>query len=75
MLRSGVWTGSPRTHQSIGGSTLPSTWKQGHLDLQWLPLQGEQGSSGGWAVSQAVPFLGIPCGSVPPVHNGSKLWM
>jgi hypothetical protein len=28
---------------------------------------------GAGAVSQAVPLLGIPCRSAPPVYNGSKL--
>jgi hypothetical protein len=74
MLRSGAWTGGPRTHQSIGGGTLPTIWRWGHLDLQWLPLQMVQ-SPGGGAVSQAAPLSGILCRSAPPVHNGTKLGM
>jgi hypothetical protein len=36
-----------RTHQSIEAGTLPSIWRRGHLDLQWLPLQRGQGPSWG----------------------------
>jgi hypothetical protein len=75
MLRSGTWTGGPGTHRPTGSGTPPSTWRWRHLDLQWLPLQGGQGPSGGRAVSRAVPLLDILCGSAPPVHNGSKLGM
>jgi hypothetical protein len=58
MSRSGAWTGGPRTHQSIGGGTLPSTWRWGHLDLQWLPLQRGQGPSGGWGCLLGCPPFG-----------------
>jgi hypothetical protein len=44
--RSGAWTGGPRTHQSNGGGTLPSVWRRGHLDLQWLPLHMGYGPGG-----------------------------
>jgi hypothetical protein len=65
----------PGTHQSIGGCTPPSTWRQGHLDLQSLPFRGAKVTMGAGAVFWDVPILGIPCGSAHPVHNGSKLRM
>jgi hypothetical protein len=71
MSRSGAWTGGSGTHQSIGDGTPPSAWRQEHLDLQWLPLRGGKVLAVSGAVSLAVPLLGIPCRSAPPVHNGS----
>jgi hypothetical protein len=61
--RSGAWTGGPKTYQYIKGGTSPSVWRQGNLDLQWLPLQQGQGPSGGpgmfhfWAFPVEVPLL------------------
>jgi hypothetical protein len=59
------------THQYIRGGTLPSIWWQGHLDLQWLPLQ-RAGSWLGARVSPGLSPLNILCRSAPPVHHGIK---
>jgi hypothetical protein len=75
MLRSGAWTGGPGTHKSIEGGTPPSTWRWGHLDLQWLPFSEGKVTVGAGTVSWVVPFLGYHRGSAPPIHNGSKLRM
>jgi hypothetical protein len=69
--RSGAWTGGPRTHQSKGGSTPPSIWRWGHLDLAWLPVHMGHGPGVGGAVSWAAPFFDILYRSVLPVHTGS----
>jgi hypothetical protein len=58
------------THQFMGGGISPSIWRRGHLDLQWLPLQ-----RAGSRLGVGSPLFCIPCGSAPPVHNGSKLEM
>jgi hypothetical protein len=58
MSRSRAWTGNPRTHQSIGNGTPPSTWGQGHLNLQWLPLQRRQGPGGGQGCLLGCPPFG-----------------
>jgi hypothetical protein len=63
------------THQSIGGGTSSSIWRQGHLDLQWLPLQRGQGPGWGWVCLPGCPPLSILCRSAPPVHHGGKLEM
>jgi hypothetical protein len=43
----------------------------GALRPLWVIFAEEAKSQWGWAVS----ILGIPCGSAPALHNGSKLWM
>jgi hypothetical protein len=58
MSRSGPWTGAPGTHQFIGGVIPPSAWRQGHVDLQWLPLQTGQGPGGGQGYVLGCPPFG-----------------
>jgi hypothetical protein len=56
LMLSGAWTGDPRAHQSIGGSTPPSIWVL--LDLQWLLLQRGQHPRGGRGCLLGCPPFG-----------------
>jgi hypothetical protein len=63
----------------------PSIWRWGHLDLQWLPLQREQGPCWGWgcllscppfrAFSAEMPFLPtmVAGSGYRPQSGGSSL--
>jgi hypothetical protein len=74
MSRSGAWTGSPGTHQSIGGGIPASAWRRGHLDLQWLPLQTGQGPGGAWGCLPGCPLLGHSLWKCPSFLQWYQTW-